>query len=360
MKNTSLLLLPLFLWLSWSCTKHQDEERFKDVIGQISYQNVGISISHGTLGIDGNKIISNVQAPNIELVFKSSSNESVALDFELHNMRNDRLPETTPKQGRLSWGNEPKSVNYSILIPPKADFSVQVNCFPEKKEYKFGAVGDIQFEWEPGEKIAASVEEKGLDFFIHLGDIVMFGSEEQYLESIELMKKFPVPVYHIFGNHDGSTGYDSGYKYFRKFYGKTNYHFSYNNDLFLILDAANQSISRNVFNYAQTTLEGDQSENKFVFLHVPPFDESGVRNNSFSSNFEAARFMNVMVDNEVDVIFSGHIHSYQNYEIAGVRTIVAGIGGGIPEEIDGVGYGYLIINRNESGYSVERIDLEND
>ena len=360
MRTKSLLFIAFVSMLIWACSNEPIEERFYDVIGQISYNNVDVSINHGTFEITNDRIISNVQTPNIELEIKSNNTDSVLLNFEFRNMRTDQLPEIVPNTGRVSRGDKAKYVNYRVLVPPMEARTIHLNSFTETRAYKFGVVGDIQSSWEFGEKIAESIDENEIDFFVHVGDIVMFGTEEAYQEAIELMEKFPVPVYLLLGNHDGSTGYDSGYKYFRQYFGKTNYSFSYNNDLFLMLDAANQGMSADVFDYSRKTLELNKDENKFVFLHVPPFDESGIRSFSFSTSIDAARFMNLMIDNDVDLIFSGHIHTYQDYTISGVRTIVAGIGGGVPEGSEGVSNGYVIVTRNESGISTQRIDLKTE
>lgn len=357
MKNsTKTGLLALLLILS-SCLKHQDESRFDAIIGKINHQDIEISINHGTFEIKDDRIVSNVQVPNPKLFIKSDNNDTIKLHFTFNNMRKAILPTITPERGTLELGTESKSVNYSLTVLPNEELIIDLVNFPKKDNYKFGVVGDIQTEWEPGEEIAKSIEDKDLDFFIHLGDIVSLGSEEEYNEAAELMKKFSVPVYHIVGNHDVSV-FSEGFSLYKTFFGKTNYSFSYNSDLFVILDAADQGISRKVFDFAKTTLEEQPAENKFIFQHVPPFDEAGIRNNSFSSNFEAARYTNLMIDNNVDIVFSGHVHSFQDFEISGVRNVIAGMGGGIPEKIDNVGYGYLIFNRNKSGYSIERIELE--
>jgi len=350
----TILALVIILW---SCLKHQDEERFNVVIGQVTYENIDISLDHGTLEVVGDKMVSNVQVPNPMLRLRSDNMDTIQLDFVFHNMRLNILPTITPERGVLQIGNEPKSIHYSIILLPYEEISIQLTNFPKKDSYKFGVVGDIQNEWNSGEHIAESIKDKDLDFFIHLGDIVSLGNEEEYIEAAELMTKFSVPVYHIVGNHDVSS-LGSGFEYYSKYFGKTNYSFSYNSDLFVALDAADQGISRKVFDFGETTLEQQTGENKFVFQHVPPFDDSGIRNNSFSTNFEAARYMNLMIDNDVDVVFAGHVHSYQDFTVSGVRNIIAGIGGGIPEKLDDIGYGYLIVHCDNSEFSVERIDLE--
>lgn len=351
-KLTTLILLTVL----FSCVKHQGDERFNAVIGKITYENIDISIDHGTFEILDDRIVSNVQVPNPTLEINSHSSDTIQLNFTLNNMRQGILPSLSPERGELQIGLKPKSIDYSLLIMPNEEIKIQLTNFSEKDNYKFGVVGDIQTAWEPGEEIAESIKDKDLDFFIHLGDIVNLGNETEYLEAVELMDKFSVPVYHIVGNHDASF-FTDGFKYYKEYFGKTSYSFSFNSDLFVILDAANQGISRDVFNFAKQVLE-QPAQNKFVFQHVPPFDPSGIRNNSFSSDFEAARYMNLMIDNKVDIVFSGHIHSYNDFMVSGVRNVIAGMGGGIPEKLDKVGYGYLIFHRNDADYSIERIELE--
>lgn len=358
MKTTNIKLLMFISLFAISCLDHLANERFDNSETSHNHKNISITITEGTYELKDGVIHSNIQVPNPIIKLKSNSNEVVKLKFELQNMRADSLPKLKPKQGIIKRGETKKSVFYEIDVSPFQNIEIEFENFSIKNSYKFGAVGDIQSAWDEGYKIAKAIKEHQLDFFICLGDFVMMPTDEEYSEALKLFNEFSVPVYHVLGNHDGD-GDASDFELFKTNIGKANYKFVYNDDLFLFLDGAQQSISRKVFDYAQLNLEKSKEENKFIFIHVPIFDQSGIRGNSFNTSYDAARFMNLLIQNDVDIVFSGHIHSYQDFMISGVRNIIAGMGGGVPEALDGVGYGYLIIEKNEEGVFVSRIDLEN-
>ena len=157
------------------------------------------------------------------------------------------------------------------------------------------------------------------------------------------------------GNHELFNG---GYDHYRDIFGKTNYHFELAGDLFLMLDAATQSFSRDVFSYASDLVQNPKFDKKMVFTHVTPVDQFGNRNNGFTSSFHAARFLNVLQKNNVDMMFSGHIHSYQEYNVEGVKYYVVGTGGGIQEMFDGVQCRFLVVEKKQGEIEVEKVDLD--
>jgi hypothetical protein len=56
-------------------------------------------------------------------------------------------------------------------------------------------------------------------------------------------------------------------------------------------------------------------------------------------------------------MFSGHIHSYQEYRVEGVQYYVVGTGGGIQEKLDGVECRFLVVEKKENAIQVEKVDV---
>jgi len=340
------------------CIRHPGESRFNDNPGLITYEKVNISIVHGTAKLQGSTIVSHVQTPEIELQIESRNEQEVELSFLFENMLYNTLPVVSAARGQLGNGDIHKKVTYKLKISPNEKLNIKLSNYPvPAKSYKFGVVGDIQYSVDSGNKISVDASKRELDFFIIVGDLLSLPNTEEYEWGRRLLTQFAMPAFVVMGNHEGDIDWSDGYKLFRQYFGRANYDFEHNGDLFLILDSSEQSISESVYNYAESTVEKNSYRNKFVFLHTPPFDQAGIRNNGFSSSFHAARFVNLMQKNSVDTTFSGHIHSYQDFTVSGVRTIVVGTGGGIPEEFDGVGLRYIVVNVDESGVSIEKVDL---
>jgi len=351
-KKISILFI---FWMMTGCITNPDTERFADTIGEGQVDDVNITINLGTFALVNDTIVSNIQKPNIDIHLQSNSNEHRTIVFKLHNMRNSVLPSLSPDNGMVRRGVENKTVIYTVNVQPNEEFSVSLTSFSDTDTYTFAAVGDIQLNKDAGRKIVEDINSRGgIDFIMILGDLTMGGNDE-FEWGYDLLNSFDIPAYLVIGNHDlGNTiGINGdGYEMFRTQFGKTNYSFEYNNDLFLILDSADQGISREVYNYAKKILSQGSYRKKFVFQHIPAFEESGIRNASFNTSYDAARYMNMVSNSNVDIIFSGHVHTYQDFTIAGVRNVIAGMGGGAPELMDGIENGYILVTSDESGVNI--------
>lgn len=353
-----LMFYLLILLSMWSCLVNPQKERF-DInagIGRITVNEVDIQVKFAPLALVGGVIEARAQRPTLEVTFQSRNAAAVNLAFKLKNMRQDALP--VASAGTISAGERAGIVNWNITIAAGQALSANVENFPGGGAYRFGVVGDMHYRNSTATLIANSAASRGLDFFLVVGDFVNQPNDDEYNWALAISEKFGGPVYTAYGNHEG---FRSGYmNYYRNLFGTTNYSFTHKGDFFLILDSADQSISREIFRYAESELAASPAALKMVFMHVPPFDDTGMRNNSFNSRFQAARFMNMVLDQGVDVVFAGHIHTYQDFWVDNVRHVVVGTGGGRPEQFDGVGIRYVIIHSSGGGYALETVDLGPD
>jgi predicted phosphodiesterase len=350
----TLLAISFIPILLASCLNHPDAERFNDhQIGIEEYEQVTIEVSQGPLIRIGSEFYSRVQAPKIDLSFQSTNPESVTVAIHLSNMRRDSLPKLNPDRGTLTrLGGD--TVTYSVVIAPNENVSVELDNYPARSHYRFGVVGDVQSNRVAGRMLAEVARNYNLDFFVVVGDLVNQPENKEWGWALDFVKQFAVPVYVVVGNHEL---FGDGYRKYRQHFGRTNYQFSLANDLFLMLDVADQSPSREVYNYAESLLENDTYDHKYVFTHVTPVDQYGNRNNGFASSFHAARFMNMLQRNNLDMMFSGHIHSYQEYRVEGVQYYVVGTGGGIQEKLDGIECRFLVVEKKGNGIQVEKVDV---
>ena len=349
-----ILYLLLLMFLS-SCLQHRDQERFNDNPGYIYKNGLDIQINWGTVADSGNAIYSRVQTPSVTIEIQSQSLDTLEASFILDNMRRDTLPTISPDRGSVNRGSAPQIVEYTVRVNPGENLSVTLDNFPEQETaYRFGVVGDIQSNRDAGETLAAMAADLDLDFFIIVGDLVGQPEPDEYAWAVDYVKDFGIPVYVLVGNHEL---FSSGYERYRKAFGKTNYSFMHGNDLFLMLDAGDQGVSREVFNYADLELGHSSYENKFIFAHVTPVDQYGMRNNGFSGSFHAARFLNLLHKHKLDIMFSGHIHSYQDYKVEGTQYYVVGTGGGIQERFDNVECRFLVVEKTNGVLNVEQHDF---
>lgn len=325
-------------------------------VGKITVDEVDIQVKYAPLSLVAGVIEARAQRPTLDVTFSSRNASPVNLSFKLRNMRQDVLPVATA--GTISAAERAGIVNWNITIAAGQSLSASVANFTGGGAYRFGVVGDMHYRNSTATQIAESAASRELDFFIVVGDFVNQPTSDEYNWALAISEKFGGPVYTAYGNHEG---FRDGYlAYYRQLFGTSNFSFTHKGDFFLVIDSADQSISREVYRYSESELSNSPAGLKMVFMHVPVFDDAGMRNNSFNSRFQAARFMNMALDQGVDIVFAGHIHTYQDFWVDAVRQIVVGTGGGRPEQFDGIGIRYVIIHSSGGGYALETVDLGPD
>ena len=160
---------------------------------------------------------------------------------------------------------------------------------------------------------------------MHTGDLVNRGTETQWQEFEQAMEDFALPFYPVAGNHDGLNGQLEGYLAYS---GAPAAHYSFDQgDVhFTMADSHNGGISAGELAWLREDLSASTQQVKMVFLHHPPFDPDGTDHIMAYGNEE---FMSLMVEQEVDYVFAGHIHAYSREERDGVTYVITG-GAGAP------------------------------
>ena len=91
-------------------------------------------------------------------------------------------------------------------------------------------------------------------------------------------------------------------------------------------DSHNGGISAGELAWLREDLSASAQPVKMVILHHPPFDPDGTDHIMAYGNEE---FMALMVEQQVDYVFAGHIHAYAREKRDGVTYIITG-GAGAP------------------------------
>jgi len=174
-------------------------------------------------------------------------------------------------------------------------------------------------------RVLAVVMESGSEFLLHTGDLVKAGTEAKWQEFEQTMVGFALPFYPVPGNHDGLNGQLDGYLAYS---GAPAAHYSFDQgDVhFTLADSHNGGISAGELTWLREDLSASTQPVKMVFLHHPPFDPDGTDHIMAYGNEE---FMSLMVEQEVDYVFAGHIHAYAREERDGVTYVITG-GAGAP------------------------------
>jgi hypothetical protein len=90
---------------------------------------------------------------------------------------------------------------------------------------------------------------------------------------------------------------------------------------------------------------------------VPPIDPSGSRAGAFRSRREAHHLLQRLAAGGVDLTLYGHIHTYESFSNAGIPAYISGGGGATPEQWDGIGRHFLIVDLDPAAGVVAGVEL---
>lgn len=178
-----------------------------------------------------------------------------------------------------------------------------------------------------------------IDFVANLGDIsFMKGTRWDYRIYNRLRSKIKWPVISLMGNHDDDR---HGEHLFKEYLGKREFSFTDRNSYFIVLDNKITELSEQQCAWVEEELKKSQGHtHRFVFMHkqaLSLYQQSWFRP---ELGRWAYRFMKMCQNYKVDIVFAGHEHMFRNGTYGGVRYVITGGGGMLPQIPDSDG-GYL-------------------
>ena len=179
------------------------------------------------------------------------------------------------------------------------------------------------------------------EFVMSVGDLIEGYTTDtvklntQWKEFNGFIDSLQMPFFYVPGNHDITNSVME--KKWRELYGKTYYHFVYNDILFMCLNsedthrgAGNGMIGDEQFNYIKTTLEQNQHVKwTLLFMHQPLWVQNDTKRWTDVEKLLSGRNHNV---------FAGHYHRYwKTNRNSGKYIALATTGGG--SRLRGTAYG---------------------
>lgn len=169
-------------------------------------------------------------------------------------------------------------------------------------------------------------------FMLHSGDCVDQGNSGAYEKWARLTDLlFPVPVFSAVGNHDI---YNDGWHRFKKFVGPSVFRFMYGPCDFIFIDSAAGTLGRDQMHWLEKTLESGGPAHRFVLGHYPIYDGAFQTPASMGNVEETMMLVSLFDENNVSYFLCGHKHTGAEYDIRGVRHIIAGAGSGWKQILD--------------------------
>jgi 3',5'-cyclic AMP phosphodiesterase CpdA len=221
--------------------------------------------------------------------------------------------------------------------------------------FTFAVAGDSRDGPAVYSRVLESVMNSGSEFLVHTGDLVTRGTQANWEKFEQQMTDFSLPFYPVPGNHDGLAGQLDGYLAYS---GAPAAHYSFDHETvhFTLADSHNGGIGANELGWLRGDLSATSQPVKMVFLHHPPFDPDGTDHIMAYGN---DAFMALMVEQQVDYVFAGHIHAYASAQRDGVRYEITG-GAGAPlysKDHPQAKHHYLQVTVQGEDVSVEVIEI---
>lgn len=211
-------------------------------------------------------------------------------------------------------------VGQPAVLPPSAG----------EKLWSFGFVGDTQLGEGIVEQIFDRFEKAGVDFVLHLGDIVDdASSDEQWNEVLSAVRRHHIRLRPVVGNHDRLIGTsDRGETRFQEFFPDlpdTFYRFSHRGLTFLMLNSERSLMPGSDQGQFLTTELKALDATTVVCLHRPVFT-CGHRD--LANQFLRRIWLHSrLVDTPVRLVLSGHHHYYDRTKPLDAITYVVSGGG---------------------------------
>jgi hypothetical protein len=240
---------------------------------------------------------------------------------------------TTDAATKKSWELElPAGKSKFRFAPPDA---------ADRAPWSLALMSDVQEAIDRVQDVYRRVNEQpDVRFLLGAGDLTERGSHEELRRFEDELEGLDVPYYTTLGNHElGETP-----PLYQDYFGRANFHFAYRGVHFTLLDSASATLDPIVYDWLDGWLGRGRSAVHVVAMHIPPLDPTGVRNGAFASRNEAAALLGKLAEGGVDLTLYGHVHSFYEFDNAGIPAFISGGGGAIPERFDGIGRHFMVID----------------
>lgn len=233
-----------------------------------------------------------------------------------------------------------------VLFLGTSDDSINFYVFGDSQGYQGGV-----------EQIVETANLYRPDFIFHCGDLTPFGQENQYQAIDTVLAQSVVPVYTTIGNHDIKDG---GGQFYQEYFRSSTYSFDLGPAHFAVFNTSSGDVTNQEFIWLEQDLAQTEADFRFVFTHIPPFDPRTGETHTLFNSTTSSQLMSLFETYDVDVVFTGHIHMYNETIIKGVRYVITGGAGAslYADEDNGGIYHYMNITLDEGMLTIKPVLLD--
>lgn len=222
------------------------------------------------------------------------------------------------------------------------------------EEFDFVFFGDVHGVFKNLKQIIHAANALDPLFIMANGDMTHSGRLEDYHNLLDLVGQSEVPFFTSIGNHDRRVL--GGRATYRNMLAPMYYSFSIKNTRFIVLDSSRKrGLQKFQYRWLERELQLAKYQRIFVFLHRPPICPK-YNYLAFSSTPNARKFLTLMEQYQVEMVFGSHIHVFTEFQKHKVRYVVTGGGGGALWQPANV-YHYLHVFVKSDGVDVRVMPL---
>ncbi len=214
---------------------------------------------------------------------------------------------------------------------------------PESGPWHFAVLGDPEDGLDLFERCLDRMKRNPPAFVVILGDVIHYAQPWSYQYFLHRFRGagFDIPVFPAVGNHDITwwrLTRRGQYEYYWRYFGSENFAFVHRNSLFVLLDNANGSISKETRRWLEEVLESRHRtvDHIFLFAHCPVvrYTEEGTVDQppgpvEDSAMYELCRAY------PIRYFCAAHLHSYRRAVLeSGTIHLVSGAGGADHDGVD--------------------------
>ncbi len=195
---------------------------------------------------------------------------------------------------------------------------------PGTDSFSFVVVGDTHVGNAAGQIYADRVQaisDLGVAFVVVAGDVSQAGLQSELESFIEITSLAGLSFRAAIGNHDIYFG---GWDRWRSVIGRSLYSFNADNVHFSILDSANGVLGERQLEWLKNDLASATQTHKVVVSHYPPWIGKFSSMFKMGSEEEAAILKDILSQNNVNFMFSGHYHGYDEIVLGATTYVVTG------------------------------------
>lgn len=340
-----ILTIALALALA-GCLRQAEERTLGDLdVGAASAGDVSFLVVDGLAhvrSIDAGSLALWAQAPVVEIEIEPGTAATPTWELRADNITRDAVLVADPPIAITEVARTATSALFRITLAPGEATALTLGP-PDAAEpgpVRFAVMGDIQTALDDVHEVFAAINaQPDLRFVVSTGDLVEEGERWEYELLTQQYQTLELPYYATAGNHEmvGDPAL------WREYFGRFNVHFAFKGTYFSLVDSGNATVDPLVYTWLDDWMARAGDAPHVFLTHIPPLDPVGVRSGSFRSRKEASKLLARLARGGVDLTLYGHIHSYYEFDNAGMAARISGGGGAWPEKLDGIGRHFLVV-----------------